>query len=144
MVMPHDTPTHLGALEVDGAQVGFLKATYDFAVHGGAISTIGLGKYLPDNAVIIDGIVDVVTTLTSSGDTATVSVNSEGAGDLVAAIAINDVSNPWDAGLQAIIPDGTDTNAIKLTDDREIAITVAVQALTAGKFHVLLRYFVTD
>ncbi len=62
----------------------------------------------------------------------------------MAAIAINDVSNPWDAGLQAIIPDGTDTNAIKLTDDREIAITVAVQALTAGKFHVLLRYFVTD
>ena len=120
-------------------------ATYDFAVDGGAISTItpSKGYNLPDNAIILDGMVDVITTLTSAGDLATIAIQTEAANDIVTAVAIG-TGTPWDAGLRAIIPLGTNTTAIKLTAARDIKIVIAVEALTAGKFHTILRYITTD
>lgn len=120
------------------------RATYDFAEHGGAIGNIGLGVTLPDNAVILDGVVDVITTLTSATDAATVAVQAEAPNDIVAAIAISDVSNPWDAGRKAIVPDGTAANSKKTTQSREITAVVGAEAVTAGKFVVFLRYVVSD
>lgn len=134
----------------DGSQwvfdVQLAFATYDFAVDGGAISTItpSAGFQLPDNAIILDGMVDVVTTCVSATDAATIAIQSEAANDIVAAIAISNVANAWDAGLQAIIPLGTAATAIKLTAARDIKIVIAVEALTAGKFHTILRYVTTD
>lgn len=122
------------------SRVRVATATYDFAVDGGAISAIDLGVTLPDNAIILDGMVDVITTLTSAGDTATIALHAEAAGDIVAAIAINDGTNPWDAGLRAIKQLGTSTTATKLTAARAITATIAVEAVTAGKFVVFLRY----
>ena len=122
------------------SRVRVATATYDFAVDGGAISAIDLGVTLPDNAMILDGMVDVITTLTSAGDTATIALHAEAAGDIVAAIAINDGTNPWDAGLRAIKQLGTSTTATKLTAARAITATIAVEAVTAGKFVVFLRY----
>lgn len=121
-----------------------LTVEYDFAVDGGAVGDINLGEYLPDNAVVESGSIDVVTTLTSSGDNATVAVTAESAGDIVAAVAIDDVSNPWDAGGQDIIPDGTGSNAVKTTAERQLKITVGVEALTAGKMTINLNYFVSS
>jgi len=122
------------------SRVRVATATYDFAVDGGAVSAIGLGVTLPDNAIMLDGMVDVVTTLTSAGDTATVAIHAESANDLVTAVAINDGGNPWDAGLHAIIPLGTAASAVKLTAAREITATIAVEDVTAGKFVVFVRY----
>ena len=123
--------------------LGAVRATYDFSVDGGAISAIGLGVTLPDNAIIVGGVVDVITTLTSATDAATIALSANSADDLVAAIAISNVANPWDAGLQAIIPKSNtpESTGVKLTAAREITATIAVEAVTAGKFEVLLQYY---
>ena len=123
------------------------RATYDYAEHGGAISTIGLGVTLPDNAIVIRSWYEVITTLTSATDAATVAIDipiDDPAG-IVAAIAISDVSNPWDAGLHEGIQDGTVANAAnKTTLARELSITIAVEAVTAGKFVLFCEYIVSD
>ncbi len=133
----------------DGSQwtapVSLVYATYDFAVDGGAISTItpAIGFTIPDNAIILDGMVDVITTLTSSTDAATIAIQALAANDIVTAVAIS-TGTPWDAGLQAIIPLGTAATAIKMTSAQAIKVVIAVEAVTAGKFNVILRYIVTD
>jgi hypothetical protein len=119
---------------------------YDFAVEGGGVGVIplaaaALALALPAEAVVIGGFVDVITPPTSGG-AATVSVNLEAAGDIVAAAAISGA--PWSTvGRKSIIPAGTGATTVKTTVARTPAITVAVAALTAGVFDVYLRYIVT-
>ena len=124
----------------DGLSIGLIRATYDFAADGGAVSTIDLGITVPDNTIIIDGAVDVVTTCTSAADTATIAIQALAANDLVTAIAINNAGNPWDAGLHNMIPNSaTAADWVKMTSAITIKVVIAVQAVTAGKFHVFLR-----
>jgi hypothetical protein len=123
------------------------RATYDFAEHGGAIGAIGLGVTIPDNAVVCGGFVDVATTCTTAGaDAGTLALHVQGANDLVAAVAVSDVSNPWNAGLHAIVPKANTPEAtgIKLTAAREITATIATQAFTAGKLTVFVYYLQGD
>jgi hypothetical protein len=123
------------------------RATYDFAEHGGAISAISLGVTLPDNAIVIGGFVDVVTTCTSAGaDAGTMALHIQSANDLVSAIAISNGGNPWDEGLHAIVPKSNtpESTSIKCTAARAITATIAGQAFTAGKFTVFLHYVVGD
>jgi len=117
-------------------------ATYDFAVDGGAISTIAIGDALPDNAIVLGGFVEVQTTLTSVTDAATVALSIVGAGDIKVAIAISDGSNPWDAGTKAIVPkfNTPESTSVKLTAANQVDVAIAVEAVTAGKFHVTLFY----
>ena len=130
------------AVFADGlSRVRVASATYDFAVDGGAISAIDLGVTLPDNAIILDGMVDVITTLTTAGaDAGTIALHANAADDIVTAIAVSDGTNPWDEGLRAIKQLGTSTTVTKLTAARAITATIAGQAVTAGKFVVFLRY----
>ncbi len=141
---------------VDGASapnadgLGFFRvarATYDFAEHGGAIGAINLGVTVPDDAVVCGGFVDVKTTCTTAGaDAGTMALHVQGAGDIVAAIAVSDGTNPWDAGLKAIVPKANtpESTGIKLTAARAITATIAGQAFTAGKFTLFLYYLVGD
>lgn len=137
-----------GALAADGLlRMGVARATYDFAEHGGAISAIGLGVTLPDNAIVVGGFVDVVTTCVTAGaDAGTLAIHVQSANDIVSAIAVNNGANPWDAGLHAIVPKSNtpESTGIKLTAAREITVTIAGQAVTAGKFNVFLHYVVGD
>lgn len=119
---------------------------YDFAVDGGAVSTITLraapsysvGNDIPIGSVIEGGYVEVDTAVTSGGS-ATVAVNSEGAGDLVAAAAISGA--PWSTtGRKSLIPAFTGAASVKTTAARQLAITIATAALTAGKFRVVVFY----
>jgi len=136
-------------------------ATYDFAVDGGAIGAIGSGVYLPDNAVITEAWIDVITTCTTaSADAGTMAVHIQAANDIVAAIAVSDASNVWDAGIRGtkIGSYATSGNAetalvqtaslaasrLKLTAVREIIFTIATQAFTAGKFNVYVEYMISD
>lgn len=121
------------------------RATWDFSVDGGAISAINLGVTIPNNALVIGGFVDMITTATSSGDTGTGAISVEGANDIVNAVAIG-TGTPWDAGQQAIIPKSNtpETTAIKLTAARAVTFTIAVEAFTAGKFVVFLHYVTSD
>ena len=123
------------------------RATYDFAVDGGAISTIGLGVTIPDNAIVVRAWYEVLTTLTSATDAATVALTipTDDVGGIVAAIAISDASNPWDAGNHEAIQTGTVANfANKCTAARGLSMTIATEALTAGKFILYAEYIASD
>ena len=119
------------------------RASWSFAEFGGAIAAQGLGVTIPDNAIVLGGLVDVVNTCTSNGgDAGTGALSIEGANDLVVAIAISDGTNPWDAGLHAIIPVFSAATAVKTTAAREVTFTIAGQTWTAGSFVVHLAYVV--
>ncbi len=119
------------------------KAEYDFATDGGLVSAIDLGVTLPDNAIVVGGFYEVITTATSSGDIATGALSLEGADDILVAVAIG-TGTPFDAGNRAIVPSGVGTTAVKLTAARALTFTIAVEAFTAGKFNVYLEYVVGE
>jgi hypothetical protein len=110
---------------------------YDFAVDGGAVSTIVLRSEdgpLPNAAIIVGGYLDVQTSCASA--TGTMAFNSEGAADLLAATAQAGLT----AGRKDIIPDATGSTAIKLTAARQPAVAIATAAFTAGKLTLVLHY----
>lgn len=101
---------------------------------------------IPDNAVIVGGLVDVITTFTSAGgDAATLAIQTESADDIVAAVAISDGTNPWDQGLQVIKPRSDGTNAVKMTSAKNIKVQLGgSEALTAGKMVIWLQYVISE
>ena len=147
-----------------------LTAEFDTAgndssgVSNKTIAAHGLGVYLPDNAIIIRAWYDVITTFTSATDAGTIAIKAQTANDLVTAIAISDGSNVYDAGMHGTLTAGTTTLSeaapntrtqivhatdiiagfIKLTAEREIVCTVAVEALTAGKLVLFVEYVISD
>lgn len=138
-----------GAAAPNADGLGFLRvarATFDPSTNADerTIAAHSLGVTIPDDAIVVGGFIEVNTTFTSATDAATVAIHVEGADDIVAAIAISDVSNPWDAGMQAIIPKANtpESTGVKLSAAREITATVAVEALTAGKATIFLYYVV--
>lgn len=121
---------------------------YDFAKDGGAVGAKTLrsldGLQIPDNAIIVRGVVDVLTTLTTaSADAGTIALHVKTANDIKAAVAVSHESNVWDAGIQAVVPTGA-ANAVKTTAKSDVIATVAIQAVTAGKFLVFLEYYVSE
>jgi len=131
--------------KVDGRRITqAVVASYDFAEHGGAIGDIGLGEAIPANAVIHRVWYDVLTTFTTAAaDAGTIGLEA-GAADLVTAVAVSDVGDPWDAGLHEGIPDGTMANAVKVgTDPVQLIVDVAVQVVTAGKVIFYVEYSIT-
>lgn len=115
-------------------------ASYDFSRQGGAIGTIRLpSDIIPSGAVITNAYLDVKTVPTSGG-AATIAVQVESAGDILAAAAISGA--PWSStGAKDTIPEpGTETSYIKTTAARQIAIVIAVAALLTGRFSVIIEY----
>ena len=119
------------------------RGIYDFAVDGGAVSTITLMKdtFIPSGATIIGGWIQVHTALTSGG-AATIAVQVEAANDVLAAVAVAS----WTTGKKDIVPDLTGgaalgaSAALETTAARDISVVIAAVALTAGKFSVVLLY----
>lgn len=133
---------HRVADAVDANLLSVIAATYDFAVDGGAISTIPLigAAAIPSGAVIVGGYVDVITPLTSGG-AATIAAQVEAANDILTAVAVAS----WTAGRKNILPSPTTgaltaSTAVKTTAARDISIVIAAAALTAGAFRVVLFY----
>lgn len=126
------TPTNLNALQCVAAQ-------YDFAIMGGAISTIDLRINLPKDAIILSGMIEVLTAPTSGG-AAEISVGVNTVADLHAAAAISGA--PWSStGRKVMIPDfATPADGVKVTADAALTMSISVAALTAGKFNVFLFY----
>lgn len=118
-----------------------VRGKYDFAVDGGAVSTIAItaGTPIPNGSVVVGGYIDVTTQLTSGGS-ATIAVQVEAANDIITAVAVAS----WTAGRFNILP-SEQTGALtastyrKLTADRNISIVIATAALTAGVFNVVLK-----
>ena len=127
-----------GAQPNGGLQVAV--ADYAFASEGGAVGTIALtgSTFIPSGAVILGGYLEVTTPPTSGG-AATIAVQVEGAGDIIAAAAISGA--PWStAGRKSVVPVFTGATTVKTTAARDISIVVATAALTAGVFRVALVY----
>ncbi len=141
------------------AQVIFDTAASDSSgVANTTTAAHGLGVYLPIGAVITRAWYQVKTTFTSATDAATIALKVTGTGDLVAAIAISDASNVWDAGAHGCLPGNPaeatvagDTAILSaarmaatyiaaLTAEKELIATVAVEALTAGKLILWVEY----
>lgn len=138
--------------------------TYDVSGgDSGAVGAHGLGVYVPDNAVILNAWIDVVTTFTDGADdSATIAIHVQSAGDLVAAIAISDATSVWAEGIHGTLVNNPALGAdaahdtalevialyaatkIKTTAEREITATVADDALSAGKLHVIVEYVITS
>ncbi len=136
------------------------RATFNPSANAGE-RTIGahtLGVTVPDDAIITRFFYEVNTTFTSATDSGTIAFHVEGAGDLLAAIAISDASNVLDAGLRAGKPGYPNFGAdaahdsqpevaalhaatfVKTSAARLITATVAVEALTAGKATLFAEY----
>lgn len=123
------------------------------------IAAHGLGVYIPANAIITRVWVDVITTFTSATDAATIALKAVNANDIVSALAISDASNIWDAGLHGskvgtYALDGNSLTAIamaaaeaasliKVSAEKELIATVAVEALTAGKAVIHAEYIIS-
>ena len=120
------------------------------------------GVFIPDNAIITNAFYEVNTTFTSAGSTATIAVMAESAGDLVAGIAINAGTAPWNSGLHGTLATAPNLGAdaahdsalevialyagllVKIDGQEEVTFTVGVQALTAGKLTLYVEYVLGD
>lgn len=125
--------------DVTSRTVLAIRGRYDFAVDGGAISTIAItsGTPIPSGSTIIGGYVDVITALV--GATATIACQVEAANDILTAVAVAS----WTVGRKNVLPAPTTgaltaSTAVRTTADRNISIVIATAALTAGKFDVVL------
>lgn len=124
------------------SRFGVAVAEYDFAVDGGVVSAIGLGVFIPDNAVILGGCLEVLEAPTSETSAAQLATHVESAGDIVAATVISGA--PWNTtGTKDVIPSGIGSAAVKTSVVREMTLTVTVEPLTAGQLFVFLYYAVT-
>ncbi len=118
------------------------RGDYSFAADGGAVSTIALtgSTLIPAGAIVTGGFIEVTTALTS-GAAATIAVQVEAAGDIVTATAVAS----WTLGRKNILPAPTSgaltaATTVKTTAARDISIVIAIGALTAGAFKVVLNY----
>lgn len=113
-------------------------ATYSFAAQGGAIGSIVLAgdSAIPSGATIVGGYLDVVTPPTSGG-AATIAIQVEGAGDVVAAAAV--AGAPWSTtGRKSVVPAFTGATSVRTTAVRQVTAVVATAVLTAGAFNVVV------
>jgi hypothetical protein len=137
------------SLAINGlGRLGVARFTFDPSATAGmrTIAAHGLGVTIPDNAIILGGGMEILTTFTSATDAGTIAISVEGANDLVTATAISS-GTFWDAvKYKVVVPTALEAagvaTAIKLTAAREITATVAVEALTAGKLVGWLFYVV--
>lgn len=132
----------MGVERVYGGPVQTMVAEYDFSKDGGAIGTITLrtlgptGSSVPSGALLKSGVLVVVSALTGAG--ASVALQSEAAGDLVATAAISGA--PWSTtGNKVITPAGA-ASSILLTADRALKMVISAAVLTAGKFRLYVEY----
>jgi hypothetical protein len=139
-------------------------ATFNPSANTGerTVAAHGLGVSIPTKAIITKVWYDVVTTFTSAADTATVALHVQAADDLLAAVAIGAAGDVLDAGSHAGLIGYPNLGAdaahdsqvevaalfaathLKMTAEREITATVAVQALTAGKMNIFVEYVISD
>lgn len=121
--------------------VGHAKMTYDFTLDGGAIGLITPrdSPILPAGAIILGGVIDITTALTSGG-AATIALGL-GAGAQVASLKAATAVASYALGTTlVVIPIFTGATALKVAADTKMTLTVAAFALTAGKMNVNLVY----
>lgn len=121
-------------------QMVAIKCNYKFSRDGGAVGAIKLKDHngdvvkVPNGFLIWDAVVLVKTQVTSGG-AATLALGANTTNDIDAAEAV--ATYAANAKI-AMIPVGTAASAVLVTAEREITLTVASFALTAGEFDLFL------
>lgn len=116
------------------------RAYYDFAVDGGLVSAITLrGDALPSGALVLATYIKTDTIVTG-GAGATVSLGIESATDVRAAATLATAPVLNGTGTLKSLVTNYGTDPVVTTAVRSVVATVAVNALTAGKFSVLVAY----
>lgn len=112
-----------------------VKATYNFATNGGAVSTISLGVTIPQYAIITGVLTDVVTAFTgTAGGTIQLELATDGA--LAPALVYNQGTGPVGedyATAATVLP-------LKTTVSQLLGVTLATHAVTAGKAYFWVTY----
>lgn len=119
-----------------GAGDRTVVCAYDFAVQGGAVSSIVIGS-LPLGTIICGGFMLVETAIVGAG--ATAGIDSEATSDIVTAAAV--AGAPWSTtGKKAINPkyNTPESTSITTTAARNVVLTITAAVLTAGKFKLYL------
>lgn len=126
------------------SRVKLVTAHYDFAVSGGAVSTLSLplSAAIPNGASITKVLVKT-TTAPTSGGSATISLGIAADADLLALTALNAV--PYTAGTDVVTLAGgsklVTTTAANPTGTTTMFVSIAVADLTAGNMEIALEYF---
>ena len=137
---PHGYMTDLAKYGAGGGYYGWnYRATWDFAVQGGATGTIVLPTVIPANTVVFGGLFHVITTF--AGATNTVAIGLNTTTDLLAATAIATYGT---IGVHAVTPVFTAASAFVLTADRQLTLTLATAAVTAGKMTIYLALYPSE
>lgn len=113
------------------------KAVYDFAVDGGAVSTITptRSEVIPANSIIVDAMT-VCTTACTSGGSATC-VFKAGGLTVISSQAFNHAS---------LADEKVTVNAVadKTTANGAIQLVIGTAALTAGVIEIYITYYQSD
>ncbi len=103
-------------------------ATSPTPVSNKTVAAHPLAVTIPDNAIVIDGHVDVIEAITSDGS-ATVAIHLVSANDLLTATAKASL------GAKVQLAMAVDTTPIKLEAAKAVTVTVGGAALTGGKIN---------
>jgi len=119
------------------------KAIYNFAVDGGAVSTITpkVTASLPANAVIVGGTINSTTALLSAGS-ATLAVGTSAGSSTTALLGATAKASLSLNALINAVP--VFAAPVKLSAAGNITVTIATAAATAGVVEVTLFYFVAN
>lgn len=121
-------------------EVFAVRAIYNFAVDGGAISTITprLTAEIPDNAIIVGGTINSTTAATSGGS-ATVSVGTSAGSSATSLLGATAVASfTLDARINSV---ATFAAPVKMTAKGNITFTIATATLTAGVIEATLLFY---
>lgn len=105
-----------------------------------AIGSHGTGVFLPTKAIITRVYWENVTGFTSAANTATIAITANSAGDLKAATAVSNAAYSTSGTFADGVQGGAAANFVQCSAEREIVLTVAVQALTAGRLVLWVEY----
>lgn len=125
------------AAAVNPTAFGMVSASvlYDFSVNGGTIGQHNLALTLPDNAVVVEVVRDVLVAPDSSDDLGTIQLNVPTDGNL-------DTSMTADGAATSLAT--YDTTPTKTTAARTVRVTIATTALSTGKVRWFIRYYKSE
>lgn len=112
---------------------------YDFAVDGGAVSTINAkGNMLPLGAVVTS-VQAVVETAFTSGGSATLSIgDTSSVTKYAAATAVGSLVDKF------LVTAAGVPNQVGAANEQQIVFAIATAAMTAGKLRVAFEYYMAD
>ena len=112
----------------------YVPFRYDVAVDGGTVAAHALDVSVPEDTIVLDGIIEILRGFRSGG-AATLKIALETDQDVLASTALGSLTE----GLKDIKPVGTAATAIKTTATRTPTVTIGTAAMTEGVLVGFLR-----